>query len=313
MMTEEKRAPLSGIILAAVAATGWGLSGVAAGVIFDRYPAISPAWLTQLRMILAGVILLIGSGMLHQRPFAVLHHRRDALQVAYYGWFGLIPAQYFYFIAVHDGNASVATILQYLGLFFVVFYTAVRFRQLPGRAEWIGIIVAVVGTVLIVTHGRFNGLAVSTSVLFWGMLSAVGSAAYTLIPKRVLPIYGTMNCTGWGLIVSGLTMFIFPSVTQGPTHVDLPLIGLLLFVVLIGTVVTLFLFNAGLKVISATTASLLDSLEPLSAAVFSVWLGVSLTGFDIIGGILIILAVLLISIDFDRLRDRIRRNDRGDE
>lgn len=299
---------LRGTIFTSTAAIGWGLSGVAAGVLFARYPAITPAWLTQLRMAVAGVVLLaIGWGT-GQHPLRVWKNKRDTLQLVLYGLLGIIPAQYFYFIAVRNGNASVATILQYLGLFFIVIYTAVRFRELPSQAEWIGIVVAVIGTVLIITHGRFDTLAISPSVLFWGVLSAVGSATYTLLPKSVLPKYGAVNCTGWGLIFAGIGMLAFQGSSHGPVTVDLPMIGLLVFIVLIGTVMTLFLFNAGLKEISPTRASLLDSLEPLSAAVFSVaFLGIQLTVFDIIGGLLVILAVMMLSIDFDHATRFFRR------
>ncbi|MBU7495079.1 EamA family transporter, partial [Lactiplantibacillus pentosus] len=51
-----------------------------------------------------------------------------------------------------------------------------------------------------------------------------------------------------------------------------------------------------------TTASLMDAFEPLAATVFSIaFLNVQLTRFDFIGGLLVILAVMALSINPHRM------------
>lgn len=104
-------------ILAAIAATMWGISGIMAKALFDISPAITPLWLTQVRLITAGVVLLIAAGISKQKPIVTLKNKHNALVILAYGLCGLLPVQLFYFIVIKQANASVATILQFIGPF----------------------------------------------------------------------------------------------------------------------------------------------------------------------------------------------------
>lgn len=306
-MTTQPARTWLGVLLASIAATAWGLSGVAASTLFKYYPQFDPLWLTQIRMIIAGAIMLALSGLRHQKPFAIWHQRHSTLQVIAYGLFGLIPVQFFYFLAVQAGNASIATILQYLCPFVIVLYNVVRFRQLPQRSEVIGIIVAFMGTFLLVTNGHFGDIAISPLVLFWGLLSAVGAATIALIPRDIMPEFGSLNTTGWGLLVAGLAMNTYHSAWLRPRHIPWQAFLLISAIILVGTVFALVLFNMSFQYIKPTTASLLDAFEPLSATIFSILLlGVPLTRYDLFGGALIILAVALLTVDVRRYLRRLR-------
>lgn len=60
-------------------------------------------------------------------------------------------------------------------------------------------------------------------------------------------------------------------------------------------------------------ASLLDAFEPLSATVFSViFLNVQLTTFDLVGGALIILAVMVLSLNGRKMMNFFRRRRRAE-
>lgn len=295
-----------GILLASIGATAWGLSGVAASTLFKTYPQFDPLWLTQVRMLSAGVIMLCLSGLRQQQPFRIWRQRRGVVEVVAYGLFGLIPVQFFYFLAVQAGNASLATILQYLGPFVIVIYNIFRYRQLPQRSELLGMLVAFVGTFLLVTNGQFKTLAIAPQALFWGLLSAVGMATIALIPRHILPQYGPLNTTGWGLVIAGLAMNTYHSAWLHPQQIPWQAMLLVSAIVLIGTVFALILFNMSFQYIKPTTASLLDAFEPLSATAFSILLlGVPLTRYDLFGGALIILAVALLTVDVSRYLKRI--------
>lgn len=47
--------------------------------------------------------------------------KKDAITVIAYGLLGLLPVQYCYFIVVQQANASVATVLQFIGPFLSYF------------------------------------------------------------------------------------------------------------------------------------------------------------------------------------------------
>lgn len=289
---------LRGILLASFAAVLWGVSGVAASSLFTFNSQVTALWLTQIRMISAGLILLIIARFVGSQPLKIWRQKSSAIQVVSYGLLGMIPVQLCYFEAVKYGNAPIATIIQFLGPFIISLYFLIFKHITPTRPEAVGMIMAFFGTLLIVTHGHLNSLAISPVVLFWGGLSAIGVATNTLLPRPLLPKFGALSVTGWGLLVAGLSLNVFGPLWQANVHVTGPEIGLILFIIVFGTVFPFLMFAHALADILPTTASLLDAFEPLAATVFSVtFLNVQLTSYDLFGGAMIILAVMALSLN----------------
>lgn len=287
-----------GTAMIITACTFWGISGLFAKALFNVSSSITSMWLTQVRMVSAGIILVLLSQIRGEHPFQIFKDLHSAWIIFAYGVFGLVPVQYAYFMAVQYGNASIATILQFIGPFFIIAYQAV-FRHLPPRRiEIISAIIAFLGVFIIATHGQFNHLAMTLSVLIWGLISAIGVATNTLIPQNMLREgrVPSLIITGWGLLFAGLTLvLIHPSQPQIP---NVPSVWLyVLGILVIGTLIPFQLANNSLKYIDATTFSLMDAFEPLSATIGSVLIfHLQMTGADILGSILVIVAVLAINI-----------------
>ncbi|MBB1123957.1 DMT family transporter [Limosilactobacillus albertensis] len=287
-----------GTAMIITACTFWGISGLFAKALFNVSSSITSMWLTQVRMISAGIILVLLSQIRGEHPFRIFKDLHSAWTIFAYGVFGLVPVQYAYFMAVQYGNASIATILQFIGPFFIIAYQAV-FRHLPPRRiEIISAIIAFLGVFIIATHGQFNHLAMTLSVLIWGIISAIGVATNTLIPQNMLREgrVPSLIITGWGLLFAGLILLlIHPNQPQVP---NIPSVWLYtLGILIIGTIIPFQLANNSLKYIDATTFSLMDAFEPLSATIGSVLIfHLQMTGADILGSILVIVAVLAINI-----------------
>lgn len=99
------------------ACTFWGISGLFAKALFNVSSSITSMWLTQVRMVSAGIILVLLSQIRGEHPFQIFKDLHSAWIIFAYGVFGLVPVQYAYFMAVQYGNASIATILQFIGPF----------------------------------------------------------------------------------------------------------------------------------------------------------------------------------------------------
>lgn len=287
-----------GTAMIITACTFWGISGLFAKALFNVSSSITSMWLTQVRMVSAGIILVLLSQIRGKHPFQIFKDLHSAWIIFAYGVFGLVPVQYAYFMAVQYGNASIATILQFIGPFFIIAYQAM-FRHLPPRRiEIISAIIAFLGVFIIATHGQFNHLAMTLSVLIWGLISAIGVATNTLIPQNMLREgrVPSLIITGWGLLFAGLTLvLIHPSQPYIP---NVPSVWLyVLGILVIGTLIPFQLANNSLKYIDATKFSLMDAFEPLSATIGSVLIfHLQMTGADILGSILVIVAVLAINI-----------------
>ena len=287
-----------GIAMVITACTFWGISGLFAKGLFNVSSSITSLWVTQSRMTAAGILLVLFSLIKGDHPFRIFKSPHDTWVIFAYGIFGLVPVQFAYFMVVQYGNASIATILQFVGPFFIIAYQA-AFRHIPPRRiEIICTIIAFIGVFTIATHGRFNELAVTPAILIWGLISAIGVATNTLIPQKMLREgrVPSLVITAWGLLFSGIVLLaIHPAQPRVP---NLPVVWFCwLGVLIIGTLIPFQLANNALKYIDATTFSLMDAFEPLSATIGSVLIfHLNMTGADIIGSILVIIAVLALNI-----------------
>lgn len=282
-------------ILAALAAVMWGISGLFAESLFKVSSKITPIWLTQIRLIISGIVLLIIATVLHQKPFSVLKDKKNTLHIIAYGVFGLLPVQVFYFIAIEMANASIATILQFIGPFFVLTYLAVTHQQVLRKLDVVAAILAFIGVFLLSTHGNFNQLAITPLALFFGLLSALGEASYTLIPIKLVKRVSSLVVTGWGMLFAGIgLMIVYP---QFPAIPNTPRVWLdVSAIIIIGTIIPFQIMANALRYVKPSTVSLLDAFEPLSATVGSVLIfGLVMSGMDWLGTLLVIGAVLALN------------------
>lgn len=288
--------------LAAMAAVMWGISGLFAKGLFNISSKITPMWLTQIRLIVSGIVLLILAAILKQKPVATLKNRHDAWVILAYGIFGLLPVQLFYFMCIQVANASIATILQFIGPFFVLGYLALTHKQVMRRLDILAAICAFIGVFLLSTHGQFNHLAITPVALFWGLLSAVGEATYTLIPVNIVKRVSSMVVTGWGMLFAGTSLVIIH-----PQFQAIPNKPAVWFytgaVIVIGTIIPFQIMANALRYVVPSTASLLDAFEPFSATVGSViCFGLVMMPMDWVGSILVVLAAMALNFVPKRIR-----------
>ncbi|MFC6200964.1 DMT family transporter [Lactiplantibacillus nangangensis] len=287
---------IKGILLASVSATFWGVSGAIAQTLFDTTD-INSIWLTGIRMLGAGICLLLISLVTKIDLWSIWHHPSDLLQVAGYTLLGLMPVQFTYFLAVEASNAATATILQFTGPVFIALWLVIAHQQWPTRSEGLAILLAIIGAFLLVTHGNPAALVISGWALIWGLLSGVTSATNTLMPAKLLTKYSAMTVNTWSMLLGGILFNCIQPFWS--IHVPLTLgnISKLSFVVLFGTLLAFLFFLQSLKYIQPTVASLLDAFEPLSATVIAVaLLGVSFEWLDVFGSLLIISTVFILAI-----------------
>lgn len=281
--------------LAALACVFWGISGLFAKGLFNISTNITPIWISQVRMVVSGILLLIFAQVTGKKPLKTMTDKKDALTVIAYGLLGLLPVQYCYFIVVQQANASIATVLQFIGPFFVLFYMVVFEHQVLRAVDVIAAIVTFLGVFFLATHGHFYQLSLTPSVLFWGLISAVGVATNTLIPRRLLDHTSSLVVTGWGLLFSGIALTLaHPVWPKIPNNINV--FWLMAGVIVIGTLIPFQWMMGSLRYIKPSTASLLDAFEPVSATIGSVIIfELVMAPIDWIGSIMIICAVLALN------------------
>lgn len=292
-------ARVKGFAMVLIGASFWGLSGTVAQKLFADY-GFTTGYLVTLRLLIAGA-LMIGVAWLRGKRadlLGVWKDPKDRLGVIIFGILGMLGVQYTYFSAIETGNAATATLLQYLAPLLVTVYLAVQLRKMPRALELAAVLLALLGTALLVTNGRWDGLSVPANAVVWGLVSAVALAFYTLYPAGLLKRRGSEVIVGWGMLIGGVGLLLIerPWGTVGQVWTGMS-IALVLFVILFGTLIAFFLYLDSMRFLSPSETSLLACIEPLVAVVASVvWLRVPLGIFEIAGGLCIMSTVVILSL-----------------
>ncbi|MGO0154716.1 DMT family transporter [Leuconostoc mesenteroides] len=291
-----------GIICGALSAILFGISGILASVLFRNHN-ISPEWLVGVRMILSGIILLVILFCFSGRQvFEIWLDKKDVILIILYGIVGVLLAQSSFFLSVYFGDAATATILQSLGPTIIVILLSLAKRTLPSRLDTWSILIALTGVFLLITNGNINQLVVNYKALFWGILSAFGLAAYTLIPKPLLKKRSPLVIVAWGLLVGGATENFVHPIWYIPSQVSTKDWIIMTFIIIAGTLLSYALYVMSLSQLKPTTASLLSTIEPMVATLLSVTLlNIHLRMFQVVGIVFIIATIFLISVPFEHI------------
>lgn len=291
---------VKGFGLAIGAAILWGVSGTVGQFLFE-HKHINVEWLITTRMLVSGALLLGFSGLVEKTNLlSIWHHKKDAVQLVIFSLGGMLAVQYTYFAAISRSNAATATVLQYSGPILIAGYLAIKKRSLPTGTEIGAILLAVFGTVMLVTRGNMMSLSISGLALLFGIGSAVTLAIYTLQPARLLTKYSSSLVIGWGMFFGGLVFSLVRAPWQISGLWDLQTYLGMGFIVLFGTLVAFYAYVSAVKRIGGQKASLLASAEPLSATLIAViWLGISFSGPEWIGSLCIVSTIFLLSKQSD--------------
>lgn len=285
-----------GYVLAVVGSMFWGASGIA-GQFLLQNRGVSPEWFASSRMILAGLILLAYDAACYKGDiFSIWRDKREAVRLLIFSVVGMLGVQYTYFTAIHLSNAPTATIIQYTMPILILFWDSLTGRHLPGRRQCLCVGLAIMGTFLIVTQGRWGTLSVSPQALTWGLFSSVAAAFYTVQPKGLIRRWRSSLVVGWGMLTGGI---VFSPVSRPWIFVgyfDTAAVLAFAFVVVFGTAVAFWLYLSSVEYISPGEASLLNSVEPLSSIVLSMLIfDMTFGAAEGLGAALIIGTVLMVT------------------
>lgn len=277
-----------GLILASAGPFLWGSSGTVAQHLFES-TSISTLWLVSIRMLVSGALLLLYGIARHLPVLAVFHRPQATIKLIAFSLFGMAGVQLTYFMAISTGNAATAAILQFLSPVMIIVYLAVTTLTWPSKIDVISVFSAIIGTVLIVTQGRLDSLALPVAAIVWGLLAAVGATVYTLMPAGLLKEFGATTIVGWSMLIGGVLVFVGSRAWRATPQLSLGAWGQVAFVVIFGTMLAYLFFLQSLEYILPTTASVLGAIEPLSATILSaLFLGVSFNLVGILGAVMIV-------------------------
>ncbi len=274
----------------------WGLSGTAAQALFDRLHFPVPALILVRTPVAGGILYAL------LRP-AFPRRRWGALVL--FSVFGLLGSQVTYLFTIGYTNAATATLLQFLFLPMVAAYELAVGRLKLSPTLGVTLVMAVAGTFLLIagTPAFRIHLVITPLGLAFGLLSALCGVYYTLGSQPLVREYGPWPVTTWGFLVAtvlavpiGLPSMVGYVESRPPLGLLPELLGLVLFVIVAGTLLAYGLYLQGLGHLTATENGLASTSEPIMAAAASfLFLGVVLSGLQYVGGAVIVVGVALLA------------------
>ena len=200
MVTTPTERTASGLVLALVSATTFGLSGALARGLFEAGWSAGAVVLARVG-IAALVLAPLGAWALRGR-WQLL--RRNLGLVLTYGVVAVGGAQFCYFSAVAHMQVGPALLVEYTAPAAVVVWLWLRHGQRPGPVTLVGAGLAAAGLVLVLD--LVSGADLSAVGVLWALAAMVGAATYFLISADERNGLPPMALAGAGLITGGLAL-----------------------------------------------------------------------------------------------------------
>jgi drug/metabolite transporter (DMT)-like permease len=289
--------------MAFTAATLWAVNGVISKVIIESGGIAAPR-LTEVRT--TGAFLMLAAALLLVRPQSLRIRRGELPVLLTFGVLGLAFVQWFYFEAISRLDIGVALLIQYIAPVLVALWARFAYHEPVRRRIWAALALSILGIALLVE--LWSGLTLDGLGVAAALGSAVTFAVYILSAERAVTRRDPVSLVCYGFLLASIFWAVLQPWTSFPVELvdesvsllgrledlSLPVWLLMGWMVVLGTIVPFALLAASLRHIPASRAAITAMFEPVAATVFAfAWLGESLTAFQLIGGLVVLAAILL--------------------
>lgn len=260
---------------------------------------ISPNTLLFLRMVISLPFFLATAWWL--RGSGARLTGRDWAGVAGLGFLGYYLASFLDFLGLQYIGAGVGRLILFLYPTLVLILSFVFLHRKPTARQVTALVLTYIGVALVVSDQV--GTTPEGKLFLFGVLltfaSALFYAAYLVAGSQIVQRVGSMRFTAYSMIFATVPAVLQFVALEGAASLELPA-DVWLYAVLIGTFATVlpvFLQAEALKRIGANHFALIGAAGPVMTAITgAVGLEEPFTGVQALGGALVILGVLLVSL-----------------
>ncbi len=199
-------------------------------------------------------------------------------------------------------SAIEASLVGIVGPLFTILGGIIFLKEKEERKEWLGLIISLIGTLIIVLEPIYSGQSHSQNFSIQGNLLIIGYnvtwAAYLLIAKKAYKSISKVFISSFSYPIGVITLFIVLSIQGASTSISLLQINAVKIAVVymgtLGSIVGFTCYMYGQNKIEASEAALfnyLQSIVAIPAAMFL--LKESVTAYQIIAIIVISVGVFI--------------------
>jgi drug/metabolite transporter (DMT)-like permease len=293
--------PAAGYVYTVVAAALFGINGTVSTLALQA--GLPAPRLTALRCTGAAIGLVVVLAVISPRRLRVT--RRELPFLAVFGVVGVALTQFLYYVAIGRLPVGIALVFEMTAPVFIALYVWLVRRERVRSRLWVALLLSLCGLVLVAQvwegGGSLDPLGVAA-----GLLAALCLATYYLMGERGTAVRDPIALTTWSFVAAavfwavaapwwrfdaGVLAHRVPASLGGLT---VPLWALVAWIVVLGAIVPFWLSIAALPHLTPTTAGLVATVEPVFASIVAwVWVGQVLTGWQIAGGVVVLVGIAL--------------------
>jgi drug/metabolite transporter (DMT)-like permease len=289
VIIEDEGEPMKiGVIQVALAAVCFGFLGIFGKEAFQA--GISIGELLSLRFSVAAILLFIGVGIF--RPRLLYLSGKDIAVCALLGCLGYAVFSTLYFVAIKGVSVALASLLLYTFPVFVSFGAHFIFKERLSKSQWFALPITALGLAGLLASSE--GLEIhSSSAVAAGLGAAFCYAIYILASSRLQKNIHPLTSAVYVISFSSLALWCIHR--PGIEHViafNVQQWAIVIGIAVVCTILPLFLFLSGLQKLGNTQASLLSTIEPVTASLLGVFiLGEALEPRVVVGGALVLTGI----------------------
>jgi len=299
-----------GEILLIIGATAFALNGIVAKMVMQN--GLSEWRMLQVRT--GGAFVLLLAYVLITNYKSLVVKVKDWPILIAYSFIGFALVQFGYFIAISRMHVSMALIIEFTAPIWIVLWIKYVRKSYVPKDMWTAVLLAFIGMLLLAQV--WEGMTLDTIGVIAAFLDAFALATFFVLSERLTPTRSTYSLTVFGFgISSALMSIVFPiwnfpfSIFKQSMNLEGPLENfsapgwtLILWIVLLGTVLPYLCVTSGIKILSASTSSVIGMLEPVLAGIFAwIWIGESWNAIQLTGGAIVIIGIYVA----DKTRTRV--------
>lgn len=288
-----------GAVLCFIAAVSWGAMFPVAHAAFKH---IDPFYFTIIRYGSVSIILVVI--LLWKEGKQAFRLEGRGLRLWFYGTMAFTVYNLFIFWGedlLGQSGVMVASIMESLMPMISIVIAWVIFKNRPYFFTLICVLVSFIGAVFVITKGDIQAFLGATNHLIPSMLifvAVIGWVIYTMGSSEFSDWsalrYSTLSCllgTITAIVITvGTTLFGHTTV---PSLTDITVVSPhLLFMIIFPGVVALLGWNIGVSILSPLNGLLFINFVPVTTLLISILQGNTVTLFDIIGTVFIIISLV---------------------
>ena len=291
-MNNREPSQIKPYLLIMCAAFLWASSATASKYLFNT--GMSPYTLAQYRVSFSS--LLIFAYLLLFSRDTLRINVRDLWYLVVLGALGMGGVQVTYLFAISKIKVAMAILLQYLAPFFVAIYSYLFFKEKMDRWKVLSIFLAFAGCFFVVEAYSVSFFSLDRKGIIAGLLSAGFFSFYSLFGERLMRKYNPWTVLFYSFVFAALLFnIILPPKNIFLWKTEFRWWFTVIYIISFGTVIPFGFYFIGIEHLRATRASIVATLEPISAGILSYTiLGEALTPWQIFGGLLVITAIIII-------------------